>query len=270
MIKYLLSASVIAATSAFAAQATTVAPKNVDLMFVIDRSGSMSAEGATLSARIGEVMNGIAADSRIGSVQAGVVSFEDDPLLVSAVTGSVVDLQTAINSIVYDDGEEDGLQAMASVLPGGNFFNTAGWRSNTVRSIVLLTDEDSDDNDAGDFPGNFDYAAFGALLDAEGYLNNVIVSNLGNRCSGLGGSSTSGGCEYISTSRPTGGDAAFDLIDFVLDTDTFITNFIDTKIDEIVVTDPVDPGVVPLPAAGWMLLAGIGGLAAMKRRKKAS
>lgn len=28
-------------------------------------------------------------------------------------------------------------------------------------------------------------------------------------------------------------------------------------------------GVIPLPAAGWMLLAGIGGLAAMKRRKKA-
>lgn len=29
------------------------------------------------------------------------------------------------------------------------------------------------------------------------------------------------------------------------------------------------PGVVPLPAAGWMLLAGIGGLAAAGRRKKA-
>lgn len=28
-----------------------------------------------------------------------------------------------------------------------------------------------------------------------------------------------------------------------------------------------DPGVVPLPAAGWMLIAGIGGLAAMRRRK---
>lgn len=28
-------------------------------------------------------------------------------------------------------------------------------------------------------------------------------------------------------------------------------------------------GVVPLPAAGWLLIAGLGGLAAMKRRKKA-
>lgn len=29
-----------------------------------------------------------------------------------------------------------------------------------------------------------------------------------------------------------------------------------------------DPSPVPLPAAGWMLIAGVGGLAAMRRRKK--
>lgn len=33
--------------------------------------------------------------------------------------------------------------------------------------------------------------------------------------------------------------------------------------------DPVTPSPVPLPAAGWMLIAGIGGLVAMKRRQKA-
>lgn len=31
-----------------------------------------------------------------------------------------------------------------------------------------------------------------------------------------------------------------------------------------------DPSVVPLPAAGWMLLAGLGGIAALKRRRKAA
>jgi hypothetical protein len=35
-------------------------------------------------------------------------------------------------------------------------------------------------------------------------------------------------------------------------------------------TPPPPPNVVPLPAAGWMLLAGLGGIAAMKRRRKAA
>lgn len=34
-----------------------------------------------------------------------------------------------------------------------------------------------------------------------------------------------------------------------------------------IVTPPPNPNVIPLPAAGWMLLAGLGGLAAMRRRK---
>lgn len=38
-------------------------------------------------------------------------------------------------------------------------------------------------------------------------------------------------------------------------------------VSTLVVSAKVD--VVPLPAAGWLLLAGVGGLAAMKRRKKA-
>lgn len=34
--------------------------------------------------------------------------------------------------------------------------------------------------------------------------------------------------------------------------------------------NPNNPNVVPLPAAGWMLIAGIGGLAAMGRRRKSA
>lgn len=42
-----------------------------------------------------------------------------------------------------------------------------------------------------------------------------------------------------------------------------------SKVNDSLAIDGASVGVVPLPAAAWMLLAGIGGLAAMRRRQKA-
>jgi hypothetical protein len=254
-----MTAGAIALATVSVGQASTV--KDVDLVFVIDRSGSMDNEGQTLSDRIGEVLTGLEAAPEIGTAQAAVVSYLSTPSLVSGITGNVTGLQTAIDGITYSGSTERGLAAMNSVLPGGSLFGSIGYRSNTVRSIVLLTDEDADD------PGS-DYASFTAALKSSGYLNNVIVSNQGSRCQGLGGSNTGGGCEYIPTANPSTG--AFDLVDFTANTDTFLKEFIAAKIGEVIITPPPNPtptpAPVPLPAAGWMLLAALGGLGFMRRR----
>jgi hypothetical protein len=259
-IKKAAIASVAALTIAGPASAASV-----DLMFVIDRSGSMQDEFDTLADNIANVLSGIAADSRIDSVAAGIVTFEDSIDLEQTVTTDATALSSALNSVSVTGGDEPGLGAMASVLPGGSLFDSVGWRPDTVRSLVLITDED---NDSGFGFSSGAYGAFQTLIDGAGYLNNVIVSNLTNACSAFGGSSTSGGCEYIPTSRP-GGNAAFDLLAFVDDEEAFFQNFVNTKIDEIidVIGPDPDPNVVPLPAAGWMLIAGLGGLAAMRRKK---
>ena len=247
-------AALAATTALVASGAYAATGKNVDLVFVIDDSGSMSDEGATLAARIGEVMTGIALDAAIDTVHAGVISYTDSPTLVSAITDDATALNTAISGISYGGAEEDGLQAMASVLPGGSLVGDIGWRPNTVRSLVLLTDEDSDDTlgegdgYVGDLAG---YTAFGNMLKNLGYLNNIIVSN--------------GGTEYGPTANPTG--AEFSLVDFVVSTNTFLEGFIKAKIGEIIIPPPTGTPVVPVPAAGWLLLGGLGGLAAMRRKK---
>lgn len=48
---------------------------------------------------------------------------------------------------------------------------------------------------------------------------------------------------------------------------SFLTNEGNARIDDITVSYDDPPiGAVPLPAAGWLLIAGLGGLAAMRRR----
>ena len=245
------------------ASAATVT-KDVDLVFVIDRSGSMSDEGATLSARIGEVLTGLSADAAIGSVKAGVVSFASSGLgtgesLVSAITDDVGALQSAINGISYGGWLEDGLGAMTAALPGGSLFGSLGWRGDTVKSLVLLTDEDDD------APAPDDYLSFQATLQSLGYLNNIIVSNDSSRCSAFPtGTSTGGGCEYADAANPTG--AMFDLVDFTQNTDAFLADFISVKIGEIRVTEQTPINPVPLPAGGLLLVGAFATAAALRGR----
>ena len=243
----------MAVVMAFASPVQAATTVNVDLMFVVDRSGSMRQEFQTLGARIGEVLNGLAGATNptngvsIGSVQAGLVSYLGTPQLEQSVTGNVTALQNAFNNVNVTGSIERGLTAVNSVLPGGSLFNAAGWRSDTVKSIVLITDEFG--NDGSGAP-----AATGALLDNAKYFNNIItLQSLYNY--------------YRPAARPSGG--LFDLNVFRNDASGFLTTFINTKIDEITTggTTTGGSGVVPLPAGAWLMLAGVGAFGAMKRRK---
>lgn len=257
----------LAASVACIVTGSAAAAADVDLMFVIDNSGSMRDEYLTLADNIADVLSGIAADSRIDSVGAGLVSYTGNPELIQGITTDAADLKSDLESEADGVGgaTERGLRAMASVLPGGSLFGSAGWRDGSVRSLVLITDED---NDTGTDFGADDYGAFESILDSSGYLNNVIVSDRTRQCSSFGGTSSVGGCEYIATSRPAGGAATFDLIEFTGDPAAFFTQFVDTKVREIIDVIEPKPGVVPLPAAGWMLLAGLGAIGLTSRRRK--
>lgn len=235
----------ISAVALLAVPATAqAAPKDVDLLFVIDRSGSMGGEFATLADNIESFFNLLTADARTASVAGGLMTFLGTPQMEQAVTTNVASLKAAIQGVTVSGGTENGLDALQAGLPGGSLFASAGWRNNTVKSFILITDEDDD--------GAENYAEVGNLIKNAGYLNNIIVSGGGN--------------EYAPSAVPAG--AVFSLSDFTGDPASFFPAFATAKLGEIEVTPPTP--AIPVPASIPLLASGLGMVAALRLRRKAA
>lgn len=237
---------------AFSASETKAATKDVDLMFVIDRSGSMGDEFNDLADNIETFFTDLSNDSRTGSIAGGLVSYLATPLLEQAITTTVATLKTAINDVSVGGGTENGIGAVDSVLPGGTLSGSAGWRNNTVKSVILITDEDADDEGAG----STGYSDLATRVSDAGYLNNII-SDIE---------------DWEDAAVPNG--AIFSLTSFNNDPAGFLTDFANTKLGEIDTT-PTTPGaVIPLPAGLPLILIGIGALGSLgairRRQEKAA
>ena len=262
---------------------TPAIAKSVDIVFVIDQSGSMANEFRDLGTNLGIVFNGLEAAPEVDSVGAGLITYEgslsraDAITLQQDITTDASTLESAFAGVSTRGGTENALTAVDAAIPGGAGFVGVGYRPDTVRSIVLITDEDADDENSYQFSGLTGYAALGGYLDQAGYLNNVITSR-------------SLFDDFAPAARPAGdadgsSPALFDLAAFNADPQDFLRGFVATKLEEIIVTDPIEPtdplppttptptdpgpAPIPLPASALLLGAAMLGLGAAGRRREA-
>lgn len=245
-----LLASVLGASALMLAPvAPTSAAIIADVVFVIDTSGSMGDDIAQVKARIGDfntamTTNGI--DARYGLVRFGgantLIQDITDFTTFSAA-GSPFQLLTANGG-----GTEDGSAALQVAL-GATF------RANTVRNFILITDED-DDNAANRAALVADLAATAA---------NELINVIGNP------QDVDGGTYYTALATGNGGQF-FNILNFRADPGPFFTNFINTKVQEIInegcgqPNTPPCPNQVPEPESLPLVALGLLGLLGLRRR----
>lgn len=230
-----LRTAAAALASATAISVAAIAPAHsailADIVWVVDISGSMGDDIDQVKQRITEfdtamTTNGI--DARYG-----LVAFGGTPTLRQDIT--TFDVFNAADSpfqILTDNGgsTEDGSLAIQTAL-------TATFRTDTVRNIILITDEDDD------VSTNRDALAADLAATAANELINII-GNPGNDSN-----------TYYQTLAPANGGQFFNILDFRTNPETFFTNFINTKVKEII--DEGGGGTVPEPASIALLGLGV-------------
>jgi hypothetical protein len=292
-----MTAGAIALVTAGAGFASTV-NSTANVVFIVDESGSMGGDQDFLTNTvIGGLDAGLSA-AGVTNRSYGVVGFggsisSNAPRVLGSGLTNAADAKTNLGSLTTSGGTEDGIQAIDFALTAFNF--DAGAAVN----FILVTDEGRRDGGTNSLDNSLTFAGMAQTLAASNILLNAVVSNRidsdGGRAIGVdsdgnayladgnGGVATStngvanntSSTGYIDTALKTGG-AGWDL--GILrrggnDALSFAQAFIDIKVQEIISQPPTGGGPnpppvapIPRPAAGWLLLGGLGALGFMRRR----
>ena len=194
---------------------------DTDILFVIDRSGSMAGEFQFLGGAIGGFLSDLQADSRIGTARAGLITYEREPALVSKLTSNATALSSAFSGVKPFRGTENAYGAIDSAIPGGNKDFGLNYASNAVKSVILITDEQADDRASYRNSFGFGEAGLSRYIRHAGFLNNLILDL----------DDMSAVADFDGVARPSAG--LFDIAKFRDDREAFFDEFTRAKIAEI-------------------------------------
>lgn len=281
----------------------TVVNPTSNVIFIVDESGSMGGEQAFLENTVINALDAGLAAAGVTNRSYGVVGYGGSPATPREVgTGlmNAADTQAALGTLRTSGGFEDGYQAIDFAL------NNFSYDANAAINFILVTDEDRDVASGT----SFDFSSISNALTSQNILLNAVVNanftsdggtalgvdstgdayvedGTGGFTTTTNGVATRGAgttlADYVDLANATGG-AAWDLNQIRAGGDTaasFAAAFIDIKVQEIISVLPTDPtnptgptdpviAPVPLPAAGWMLIAGMAGLYGLRRRRAAA
>lgn len=123
----------------------------VDIVFVVDNTGSMSSIQSTVADNITNFVNSIAAKG-VSDIRMGVVEYRDSTINEfqfsgSKWTGSTTDIHDALISLSTSNngGTEDAMAALTKTINDYDFRENIG--SAQTKNIIFITNEDADDAD---------------------------------------------------------------------------------------------------------------------------